>query len=210
MPYELRDRVISLAGLMQALKLVQQVARQGLTDQSHLETSIRSLFIMDAEATEDVYGNTANLRLGFDTLIAQLGGSSQTSNEGKRFDSELTRYFVNVVILERKISASREKLNLLTDNLEQAKQQVDVYSYTHDNVLARLADIYVSCISRLNPRIMVNGEHHHLSNNNNANKIRALLFAAIRSAVLWRQTGGKRWQLLFQRAAYIAEAEKLR
>ena len=32
-----------------------------------------------------------------------------------------------------------------------------------------------------------------------ANRVRTLLLAGIRSATLWRQVGGHRWQLLFQR-----------
>lgn len=207
MSYQLRDRVIALAGLYQALKLVQQVALQGVSDPDSLETSIRSLFVMDALDSEDIYGNAANLRLGLETLITQLGGiSRQTSH---RFDSDLTCYFVNVVVLERKIIAQKEKLHLIAENLAQAKNQVELYGHTHSNVLARIADIYVGCISRLNPRIMVSGEQVYLTNSNNACKIRALLLAAIRAAVLWQQTGGKRWQLLFQRNAYVKEAQLL-
>ncbi|MCW9047867.1 MAG: DUF489 family protein, partial [Gammaproteobacteria bacterium] len=48
-----------------------------------------------------------------------------------------------------------------------------------------------------------------LSQTNNANKVRALLFAAVRSAVLWRQCGGSRWQLLLSRKKYIESAARL-
>jgi high frequency lysogenization protein len=54
---------------------------------------------------------------------------------------------------------------------------------------------------------MVDGEHHILNVQENADKIRALLLAAVRSAVLWRQCGGSRWQMLFKRDQLIAEAE---
>lgn len=39
----------------------------------------------------------------------------------------------------------------------------------------------------------------HLQDSRNADKVRALLLAGIRSAMLWRQLGGRRWQLLFSR-----------
>ena len=99
-------------------------------------------------------------------------------------------------------------LRQIAKGIEDSKSQVELYSYTHDNVMARLADIYVKTVSTLKPRIMVNGEHHHLANTNNANKIRVLLLAAVRSVVLWRQCGGNRWQLLFQRKQMIAVAEE--
>jgi high frequency lysogenization protein len=56
---------------------------------------------------------------------------------------------------------------------------------------------------------MVNGEHNHLSNPDNANKIRAFLLAAMRSAVLWSQCGGSRWQIMFKRKVFTTEADKI-
>ncbi|HKM37225.1 MAG TPA: DUF489 family protein, partial [Thiopseudomonas sp.] len=38
-----------------------------------------------------------------------------------------------------------------------------------------------------------------------AAKVRALLFAGIRSARLWRQLGGRRWHLLTKRGAMLHE-----
>jgi len=206
MSYQLHDRVIAAAGMYQALKLVQSVALAGVADAISLETSMRSLFIMDADNCHDIYGEPAQLRLGLETLITQLGGCA--ASQEIQFDSDLTCYFVNVVVLQRKILGQKEKLSLIADNLRHASQQVKIYGHTHENVLARVADIYVATISRLNPRIMVSGEQVHLTNQLNACKIRALLLAAIRAAVLWQQTGGKRWQLLFQRRAYIEQARQ--
>jgi high frequency lysogenization protein len=53
---------------------------------------------------------------------------------------------------------------------------------------------------------MVNGEHGHLSNPLIAARVRAALFAGIRSAFLWHQLGGSRWQLLFSRKKIANEA----
>ncbi len=44
----------------------------------------------------------------------------------------------------------------------------------------------------------------HLQQTDNAAKIRALLLAGIRSARLWRQLGGHRWQLIFSRRKLLA------
>jgi high frequency lysogenization protein len=56
---------------------------------------------------------------------------------------------------------------------------------------------------------MVNGEHGHLGNPVVAAKVRAALFAGIRSAFLWHQLGGNRWQLLFSRKKIATEAGKI-
>ncbi|WP_243260442.1 DUF489 family protein, partial [Pseudomonas aeruginosa] len=39
----------------------------------------------------------------------------------------------------------------------------------------------------------------------NAARIRALLLAGIRSARLWRQLGGSRWQMVFSRRRLLNE-----
>ncbi|MEW8459773.1 MAG: DUF489 family protein [Candidatus Thiodiazotropha endolucinida] len=48
-----------------------------------------------------------------------------------------------------------------------------------------------------------------MQNNDNVNKIRALLLSGIRAATLWRQTGGRRRQLLFVRKRYIQACREL-
>jgi high frequency lysogenization protein len=55
----------------------------------------------------------------------------------------------------------------------------------------------------------VSGDSSVLSNPDNANKIRAILLAGIRSAVLWSQLGGNRWQILFKRRTFIEQARQL-
>ena len=57
-------------------------------------------------------------------------------------------------------------------------------------------------------RILVRGEQNYLRNNDNAAKIRALLLAGIRAAVLWQQLGGSRWTLFWSRRKYVATAKK--
>ncbi len=97
----------------------------------------------------------------------------------------------------------------LKDGLTRIRGQAEHFSLTHENVLAALADLYVNTVSTLTPRIIVSGQHGHLTNPANANKVRALLLAAIRSVVLWRQSGGNRFQLLFKRKQLAAEADAL-
>jgi high frequency lysogenization protein len=57
---------------------------------------------------------------------------------------------------------------------------------------------------------MVSGEQRHLSEQRNSDRIRALLLAGVRSALLWRQAGGVRWKLFFIRSSLQREARRLR
>ena len=194
--------VIALAGIFQSAALVVQVACQGNADSHAYEASIRSIFDTEPRDPPSVYGGTEGVRLGLNTLIDQL------SKPEKR-NIELTRHVIAIIVLERKLARLPSMLRAIAAGIDKARQQAEHFSLFHENVIASLADLYISTISKLTPRIIVRGEHGHLSNPNNASKVRALLLAGIRSAVLWRQCGGNRWQLLLKRRQITSTAQHL-
>jgi high frequency lysogenization protein len=53
------------------------------------------------------------------------------------------------------------------------------------------------------------GSHRVLHARENMDKVRALLLAGVRAAVLWKQVGGSRIQILFSRTKIKAAAEKI-
>ena len=199
----LKDRTLALGGVFQAAYLVDQVAKRGMVSQAEFETCLSSLFEMSPPNTEAVYGSRFEIRRGLQTLSEQMQGDVDKRN------IYIMRYAINLLQLERKLSKQPAMLKRIADELDGASQQVIHFGLTHSNVVARLADIYSQTISTMTPRIMVSGENNYLQNPENANKVRALLLAGIRSAVLWRQCGGRRWQLLFQRKTIIASAAQL-
>lgn len=196
-PY--RNRALALAGLFQACRLVQQVARKNMADNVALEASLASVFKLDADTTEAVYGGVEGVRPGLKILQEQLEKS------GEPRDIELTRYVIGVMHLERQLAGHPEMLECIRKGIENAEQQRQALGAAHTDVIEQLAKVYSDTISTLTPRIIVQGEEGYLSSPDNANKVRALLLAAMRSAVLWRQVGGRRWQLLFMRGALARE-----
>lgn len=197
------DRTLALGGVFQAAYLVDQVARRGMLPQAEFETTIGSLFEISPPTAEAVFGSRFEIKRGLQTLAEQLDGSEEKRN------IYIMRYAISLLQLERKLSKQPQMLEKIADGLEGASHQLKHYGQTHSNVIARLADIYINTISTLSPRIMVSGENNHLQNTENANKVRALLLAGIRAAVLWHQSGGSRWQLLFQRRKLLETARAL-
>ncbi len=59
------------------------------------------------------------------------------------------------------------------------------------------------------PRIQVSGTPAQPQQPHVQHKVRALLLAAVRGAVLWRRVGGKRRHLLFGRKQMIEQAKIL-
>lgn len=184
-------RVLALGGLFQAATLARQLANQGQADTAALEASLGSIFRIDAPSAAGVYGGVAGVRLGLRSLIAQLDDSSR--------DLELTRMAVTLMRLERSLTRRHALVARLRDDIQAAQRQVDHFGLTSAQVTQRLAHIYVSTLSRLNPRVMVSGQPRHLQQAAIVEKIRACLLAGVRSAVLWRQVGGRQWQIIASR-----------
>ena len=90
-------------------------------------------------------------------------------------------------------------LEVIGVRIEKSQQQAQHFSLIHENVIAGLSDIYTDTISTFSFRIQVLGEYQYLQQARIANQIRALLFAGIRAAVLWRQLGGSRLKIIFKR-----------
>ena len=197
-----RNRTVALAALLQCAELVRQIAWDGRPDPDAFETAINSILALDAADVDGVYGGLDKLKLGLETLQTQLVGERQRK-------IELTRYAIGLLYLERRLAKRPNMVAAVRKGITTAQQQLEFFGTTHDNIIARLADTYQQTISQIGPRIIVHGEQSHLSNADNAARIRALLLAGIRAAVLWRQAGGTRWRLLFQRRKLLHEASSL-
>jgi len=200
--YTDNDRVMALAGIYQAAKLTQQIARRGMADTQAMTTSIGSLFKVDSSDVSEVYGGIAGIGDGLRLLRDQLSGSKQR-------DVELTRYIIALIQLEHKLSKQPDMLASISREIQEATRRLQHFPLLHPSILSHLAAIYKQSISALQPKIMVKGEPLHLQNPDNINKIRALLLAGIRSAMLWRQVGGLRRQIIFNRRKLINVAHRL-
>jgi high frequency lysogenization protein len=201
--YTQEDRSLALIGIYQAAQLVHDLATTGKTDELAYNTCIQSLFCDNPDKTLDVYGGDfVNIQMGVNSLLNQMNSESATQSR----NLEITRYVLSLMILEKKLMKLGEPLQNVAKILEIAKSQQEHFGLTHDNVIASIARAYSENISQVNPRIIVNGQHGHLQNARTANKIRALLLAGIRSALLWDQVGGSRWGLIWSRKKYLADA----
>ncbi|MCB1552944.1 MAG: high frequency lysogenization protein HflD [Xanthomonadales bacterium] len=196
----MKDRALALAALLQALEAVTRLARQGQVPQELAEPLIASAFRIDADSTEAVYGGAAHLRVGLQLLAAHAGGQPGSS-------APLARMGMNVLQVERSLAARQEMLRGLGRGIEDLAQASGHLPMLDPARLSGLGELYAQTISKLTPRVMVQGEPTVLSRSDVVLQIRALLMAAVRAAVLWRQLGGSYWDFFLRRGA-IAEAAR--
>ena len=197
-----RDRCIALAGVFQAAELASQVAHRGIADTNAMEASIHSLFQINSDTVENVYNGLSGVATGLRIIIQQLEGTNSRK-------LETTRYVISLLHLERKLGRNMGMQEKIAKGIRTGSDRLIHYPLLHANILAGIAEIYFDTISTLKPRIMVQGDPLHLKNPENINKIRSLLLAGIRSAMLWRQCGGSRLKILLGRNSLVHAAREL-
>ncbi len=182
--------MLALAGIFQALSLVRELARNGDCEMEALEASLASVFKLESDSTADVFGGNGGVRRGLRVLVEQV--------EGNDHDLPLFHMLINVMKLERSLAHHPETNRRLGEGLTGMQRQLQHFPVTHPTILARLSDLYCANLSGLKPRITVVGNPLYLQQPALTQRVRALLLAAVRAAVLWHQLGGRRRHLLLR------------
>ncbi|WP_405121075.1 high frequency lysogenization protein HflD [Pseudomonas leptonychotis] len=196
----IQEQLVALGAVFESAVLVDKLARTGQVSEPAVACLINSLLVRDPKSTLDVYGgDDLNLRDGYRALVSAL------ERDPGSLQRDPLRYALALTSLERQLNKRDDMLQVMGSRLDQVQQQVEHFGPTHENVIANCGSLYQDTISTFRQRIQVQGDMRHLQQANNAAKIRALLLAGIRSARLWRQLGGHRWQMVFSRSKLLKE-----
>ena len=135
----MHERVLALAGLVQALKQVRRIADTGQADASTLSTALDSVFRIDADSPEEVYGTTGDLRPGLTLLRDYFGNRNK--------DEALPRLALAVMQIERRFV--RDAGDQLDDLIELTRcdcttrnqRKAKMLSDRMDELEARIAEL---------------------------------------------------------------------
>ena len=195
------DRVLALGALLVALSQVRRIAETGQSDTATLQLALDSVFRLDAADTAAAVGGVDAVRPGLRLLRDYLAGTNK--------DEALGKLAMAVMQLERRFVADAAMTERVRTGLRALQGAVERLGSPHHDVVAGLASLYADTISHLRPRVMVQGNPHYLGQAGVVAEIRALLLAALRAAVLWRQMGGSLWDFLFRRRDMAAAIDQL-
>lgn len=190
------ERVLALAGIVQALAQVRRIAETGEADGRVLGVALDSVFRIEADSTAAVYGGSEGVRQGLSILRDYFSGSAR--------DEQLPRLALAVVQLERRFVRDDAMVERVQDGIRRHSALAGQHGSMHPDVLAALGALYSDTLSHLRPRVLVQGNPHYLGQAAVVSEVRAVLLAAIRSAVLWRQLGGSLWDFLLRRKEMAA------
>jgi len=192
-------RNIALAAVTQCASLVHRLASQGSVPATSLLSCLQPVYDLNPESLDTLYPDVRQFSEGIDTLQRSF------DSEGLRENAEVVRYMLGMLVLQQHLGRHADMQQEIRQRLESLRHpslpgltddaEIDEWALQDScNALARL---YQDTISKLSFRIHVAGNPEYLRDHAVADQIRALLFAGIRSAVLWHQLGGRRWHLFF-------------
>jgi len=199
----MKERTLALAGIFQATELVRQAANHGTWSGYAASSCLLSLYKLEADSTTEIYGGISSVRLGVETLMAVLQGESRYA--------ESLRYAVGLLQIEKKFRRSNAIQEQVGSRLEEISLiGAELTQHEREDLQAHdISTLYSETISQITPRIVVNGKPQYLRNDRTVDWVRTLLMAGLRSAILWSQMGGGRFELMFGRKKIMREAESL-
>ena len=199
MTMDVRSRVLALAGILQALKLVRQIADTGHADGEGERNALDSVFRIDAASADAVYCNSRYLSGGL--LLLRDYFTDRSS------DQALPKLGMSVLQIERRFVADDAVAQQVLDGIRALEGIAERQGSIHPDVISKLGQLYADTVSHLRPKVIVQGNPHYLQQADVVAEIRALLLAALRSAVLWRQMGGTMWDFVLRKRAMLAAIE---
>lgn len=197
---DLHSRTLALAGMLQALKLVRQIADTGHADGGNERIAFDSVFRIDADSAAEIYGGETAVRPGL-LLLREL-----LVDRGS--DEALSKLAMAILQVERRFVADDTMTTSVLAGIRRLQDAAQRQGSIHPDVITGLGQLYADTISQLRPRVIVQGNPHYLQQAQVVAEIRALLLAALRSAVLWRQMGGTMWDFFLRRRAMMAVVEE--
>lgn len=230
------QQVIALAATVQALAAVQDVAVKGSFDDFQVLPIFRSLTCYDPEAVIDAFGgDIIQLRFGLGQL-AKLFNEELDKDLAQyllaviHVERKLVTCDAMRQNLQQALHDKATELNDLssdTDMFDDSFETFDEDTEQRDDdneldketiesklvsetMIADFAETYKQTASKTEPRIIIRGNQQYLRDAHTANKIRALLLAALRSIGFYRHYGGKRIDLMLKRKQFIDIINRLR
>lgn len=200
----LENQTLALAGVFQSALYVDQIAKSGTIEPDLLSNMIETVLNLEPESYESVFGGRTQVFAGLNTLERSL------AKHGSGLNREVLQYAMSIIAVQGKLSKRDDLMAELSKGLDRAVSQKSYFDdFLHEAVVASVATCYQNSVSQLNFRIRVTGNPTHLKNPKVAEKVRAILLYGVRCALLWRQSGGRRWHLMINRQKLKYTAKQL-
>lgn len=197
----IEGQTIGMAGAVLAAQQALAIARTGRAPPAGSTLVLNATLKIDADSPLDVYGG----RTGIAPALANLREFMQ----GDERDPILVRTLLALMVLERNFAARADLALQVAEGVRGAIAFLERTTAPVTDAVPRLGDLYANTISHLVPRIMIPGDPELLARPDVVTAVRAHLLAALRGTVLWRQSGGSRFNVWFRWRSIAQETDRL-
>lgn len=188
-----REQTLALAGVAQFTWYAHQLAASGVLAPVRLQRALEAIYCTDPDSADDIFNGIGGVADGRRFLSEQLQGAQTDKHAGL-----VSRYIGQILRLSARLLKDPQSLQKISDAIAQARLLESTQAPSI------LAEAYKQTLSKLRPRILIQGKQETLAVPENSDKIRTLLLAAVRCAILWRQSGGSLWRLVLKRKQLAA------
>jgi|GEM_PF-2379452 len=182
------ERTIALAGVASCCALVDEFATSGSVDQEPLAVFTRVFLDTDPSKGSSVLKPQSAYAPGL-RLLTEMGSSNASIESRRRLS-----YTLQSIQLMQQFMKRDDLLKMLTEEIPYISAQE-----TLDGRMLAMGALYERSASKLSYRIQIQGSQGYLRQPDVAQKIRALLFCAIRFAVLLSQNGGSKFDFIIRK-----------
>lgn len=197
-------QIFGLVGAAQASETLKDFLNtKGFLEQNQFNAMVRSILVTQSDSLEDIYGKDLSLwRRGKFSLTGYLA-------QVNSLNSEEFYYFMSILKLAKKMLNNKNNMRNISDIVSTLQWDIHNRNTDFEGVLETLNTCYKDYISSLKFRIKVQIQRDMNFDVKQEARMRTILFAGLRSAVLWRQGGGTLPSLLFQREKILARLEEV-
>ena len=205
----IKGETMALGALFQCCGQITRVASTGYFDELAASCVLRAMLVTNPQTLEDIY-NPSQLSTGFRLMLEALGNSP---SDKTREIIDITKIAFKIIALELSIERSSSVFARMGGEIDRIRALADQEdpNCTSENsrivlkqdYVREYAVLYQSLISPNFTKLIIYGEAAVLSRTENQEKIRAMILAGIRAALLWRQEGGRRRYLFFRRKSIL-------
>lgn len=191
-----REKLLALAGITGCAILIDELATSGQADEEEIAFFV-SAFVDNAPDSSE---RTLQPNSAYNRGIRLLANFSQGSDEKQR---RILIYSLQSIQLMQHFMKRKDLVDKLAENLPQIALEEPM-----ENQLLSMGSLYEQTLSTLAFRIQIQGSQGYLRQPLVAQRIRGLLFCAIRFALLWQQNGGSKFDFLLRKANIRQQARE--
>lgn len=217
----IQQQLYALSGLFQSVYCIRFVAMRTEVLPEALDAPlIQAILTQDSKKLTDIFDpslghlqsseqmTVQNIETHFH-LDAGLKFCQNFLRGDKNFPRDSLELLINLLRLERRLHKSPQAQAELGQGIKQVIRQKNHFQFDTVRIYESLAGLYSSHLRSLDRPILVKGTPQLLQQPLIQHKVRGLLLAGVRCAVLWRQLGGKRRHFLLNRKKLLQETYHL-